>query len=365
MREWAWKSKSTQNLAVIGEWLEDFPGHPWALIPLHVFVVDADVKNGNNGPRSIEQAGGMEPTLTVRTPSGGFHHYFAADPSVPLATKNHWLPGVDLRYGPDGYVVVPYSKVKEGCYRVIHDVDAAELASIPEWIKKKLQAEMVQEGRTNSTPCFPLPEPEKKRRNVLYTKCNSTGDPQIGFRDIRPQVTYRFFRKKNNARIWNHIPIPCMKDRSQSGFEYLLAIALMNVGGTDQEVTAAYKAWCGKHGLEVKERFFRAVLPKARWKTAPYLADWQARQPKRRKHGTTSLQVVAAIEGGGAREPKQIAAATGLTGNTVRAQLKRLVAAGKLVKTPSGYATAEARRPQVESEKAGGTWTSSVHDEAA
>src|SRR5437868_1024914 len=104
-----WKDRATENLEIIDGWLTKYPDSGWALVPDRAFIVDIDVKKGACGPASIQAAGGLDPTLTVRTPSGGTHHYYAPDPALPFQTRNGWLPGVDIRYGKDGYVVLPYS----------------------------------------------------------------------------------------------------------------------------------------------------------------------------------------------------------------------------------------------------------------
>jgi hypothetical protein len=140
MRGWHWKAKSTDDLLVIASWLDKYADHPWGLVPDRAFVLDVDVKNGAQGPESIEAAGGLEEaTLTIRTPFGGFHYYYASDPALEYATKNHWLPGVDIRYGDDGYVVVPYSRAANGRYEVVVEVDGGSLPQVPEWIRKRLE----------------------------------------------------------------------------------------------------------------------------------------------------------------------------------------------------------------------------------
>ena len=71
-----------------------------------VAVVDVDVKNGAQGRESLSSLKGMPPTLTVRTPSGGWHLYYL--PPGPLRCKNGLLPGIDIK-ADGGYVVAPGS----------------------------------------------------------------------------------------------------------------------------------------------------------------------------------------------------------------------------------------------------------------
>lgn len=110
MKGWRWQVHNTDAMEITDEWLNQYPNASWALVPVRAFVVDVDVKNDANGLESIAAAGDLDPTFTVRTPSGGTHHYYAPDTELPFMTKNGWLPGVDIRYGDDGYVVLPYSK---------------------------------------------------------------------------------------------------------------------------------------------------------------------------------------------------------------------------------------------------------------
>jgi hypothetical protein len=149
------------------------------------------------------------------------------------------------------------------------------------------------------------------------------------------------------VRIWNHEPVEGMNDRSQSGYEFQLAMRLMNVGATDAEIAILYRAWCGKHLLIRKDRFFSHVIPAARLATAAYVNEWKANQPTRRKHGTTTNLIQEAIKAGHTK-PAAIVNVTGLKGSTVRMHLKRLVDAGSLVRGASGYALPDICSSEVE-----------------
>ena len=350
----AWKKgpiPATDDLVTIDGWLRKYPSAGWALVPDRAFIVDVDVKDGATGPASIEAGGGLEPTFTVRTPSGGTHHYYAPDPEVPFQTRNGWIPGVDIRYGGDGYVVLPYTKTTDGAYTPETDLDELEncvsksrtrladsiLPPIPSWIKKKMLSEPVVDStdfssnNDSNTPLCDVP------------KCDRE------WNQIRDQVRYLFFRKQENRRVWNHKPVKGMKDRTQSGYEWQLAVRLMNVGATDEEVITVYRIWCRKHLRKIKQdRLLRKTIPEARRATAEYVERWNASQPKRRKHGTTRKQIIEAIEAG-CRWPSEIEKFTGLKGSTVRMHLKRMLVAGKLGKDPSGYNIPGVCSPLVES----------------
>jgi hypothetical protein len=134
MKRWRWPEHNSDDLEIVAEWLEKYPDANWALIPIRALVVDVDMKNGAKGYESVKAAGGLTPTFTVRTPSGGAHHYYHSTPDeMAFATRNNWLPGVDIRYGPGGYVVLPYSSTANGRYEIevdLEQLDTSESATL-------------------------------------------------------------------------------------------------------------------------------------------------------------------------------------------------------------------------------------------
>lgn len=331
MRGWRWQTLNSDDVEIIAEWVDTYPSANWALVPVRAFVVDVDIKAGSKGPESINSIGGLEPTFTVRTPSGGSHHYYAPDVQVPFATRNSWLPGVDVRYGNNGYVVLPYSATPNGRYEPEIDLDELPVDGIKRSSDESILSPIPDCIRTRWTEQKSAPD-----SSMPPTELYERSDTWSGIRD---QVWYMFFRNRKNGRIWNHLPLDSMNDTTKSGFEWQLAWRWMTVGATDDEVMMAYRLWCGKHGFPVHDRFTRTI-PRARLKVAPYIAEWKAKQPVRRKHGTTTAAIYDAIQSG-ATLPKDITQQTGLKGSTVRMHLKRLIEAGKLTKTASRYAIAD------------------------
>ncbi|HEY3443596.1 MAG TPA: bifunctional DNA primase/polymerase [Paludibaculum sp.] len=339
MYRWAWKTMNTDEIQVAEDWLERFPTANWALVPTRAFIVDVDLKDGSAVPTSIEKAGGLQRTFTVRTPSGGTHHYYFGSPEeLSFKTRNKWLPGVDIRYGNDGYVVLPFSTTTDGSYEIVVGLDELPscashpsgpdsiLPPVPDWIRTRWMTEMEPFTHLNSST--PGNEKYQKVTDQLST--------------VIDQTRFRFFRKQANMAVWNKRPLKSMEDKTKSGFEIQLAMRLMNVGATDEEVMTFYKAWCKKHSLKPKKNF-ATTIERAREKTAAYVAAWQATQPVRRKHGTSRIEIIAAVESG-ACQPKDIAEATGLKRSAVRMMLSKMVADGSLVRTVSGYAIACAVR---------------------
>jgi len=96
-------------------------------------VVDVDVKNGAKGRESIQSIHGMTPTLTVRTPSGGWHLYYCAPQEQEVRCRTGLLPGIDIK-ADGGYVVGPGSAIDGQAYEW---TDAeAHMAALPEAVIK-------------------------------------------------------------------------------------------------------------------------------------------------------------------------------------------------------------------------------------
>ncbi len=95
-------------------WLDRSADHGVALaLGDGLLVLDIDAEAEGAPPDAVRDAlrreGLVADTLTVRTPSGGLHLYFAAEPERvrAISQKVRILPQVDLRLGGRGYVLVP------------------------------------------------------------------------------------------------------------------------------------------------------------------------------------------------------------------------------------------------------------------
>ena len=94
-----------------------------------IFVVDIDIKNGQPGEESWanfcadhpEVAEAAAATVSVSTPSGGWHFYFAVPDTSPCPRNRSPWPGVDIR-GEGGYVVAPPSRLPDGSYTWVRDL---------------------------------------------------------------------------------------------------------------------------------------------------------------------------------------------------------------------------------------------------
>lgn len=136
-----------------------FTEHPNANIGIRtgaesgLVVLDVDQKNGHEGFVALEElTGGFVPeTLTVTTPSGGQHLYFAYTGKEIRNSASNIGDGLDVR-GDGGYIVAPPSVVDGRTYS--WDNYGADLADAPEWLwPKPVQSEKtgkgVRQGRRN------------------------------------------------------------------------------------------------------------------------------------------------------------------------------------------------------------------------
>jgi len=129
-----WAKASTRDL--IDSYAADHPDCNWG-VAVHFSghsVLDVDCK-GADGYATLKELlqvhGGLPPTYTVNTPSGGRHYYFTGS----LNNSHDQLgAGLDTR-GKGGYVVAPYSTLAGKAYEPI---STAAASPVPEWIKKEL-----------------------------------------------------------------------------------------------------------------------------------------------------------------------------------------------------------------------------------
>lgn len=128
---------ATRDLAQIAAWWDAEPNSNIGV--LGCLRIDIDPKNGGDVAWAALVAQHGDPyTLRVRTPSGGQHYYFHADPH--LGNSRGALPkGIDVRGADMGYTVAPPSyttfiqnKQCEGFYELLDTT--APIAPCPQWI---------------------------------------------------------------------------------------------------------------------------------------------------------------------------------------------------------------------------------------
>ena len=108
-------------------WAHQFPNAAWAApLPVGVVCVDIDNKDGKDGIESLIERIGPEAKVElfseppiIATPSGGKHLYRCIPLGLELinGTDINDMPGVDLRVGGKGYVMLPGTIIEAGIYR--------------------------------------------------------------------------------------------------------------------------------------------------------------------------------------------------------------------------------------------------------
>lgn len=97
----AWNKQATTNPAKVSSWWTQWPNANVGIHCINMIVVDVDVKNGGAIPEWCTK------TFTVKTPSGGWHLYYAYGGGVPNSAGKV-AQGVDIR-SRNGYVIGPGS----------------------------------------------------------------------------------------------------------------------------------------------------------------------------------------------------------------------------------------------------------------
>jgi hypothetical protein len=162
----AWQERATTNPDRLIAFYRDHPHHNAGVAcgPSGLLVIDADMPKEPPAPGRPESGrmvlerlagprGGLGPTYTVDTPSGGRHLYYrmpaGAGSDEPLGNTARTLgPLLDTR-GSGGYVLAPGCQLAPrpatpgragrpgGSYELIDDTDPAEL---PTWLHQTLTA---------------------------------------------------------------------------------------------------------------------------------------------------------------------------------------------------------------------------------
>jgi putative DNA primase/helicase len=92
-------------------------------------IADLDTKDGKNGLATFKELGLGLTTLTIRTPSGGFHAYYSCLEDKANAVDLLWPgSGLDVR-AFHGYVLAPGSEIGGKVYEVLND---AEVEFVPQ-----------------------------------------------------------------------------------------------------------------------------------------------------------------------------------------------------------------------------------------
>lgn len=107
-------------------------------------IVDEDNKDGKDGAGALAAMGGAPRTMKVRTPNGGFHHYY--DAAGERYGLHALAPGLDVR-ADGGYVVGPGSRIGGKCYEFADDT---HIAPAPQHITAAARAAQSKEATAGS-----------------------------------------------------------------------------------------------------------------------------------------------------------------------------------------------------------------------
>jgi len=128
-----WQRRSTIDPEQIRKWWEKNPFYNVGVYCKGLCVIDVDVKGGKPGAASFFDLDIGSNTLTVRTPSGGWHYYYFSKKNTDN-TAGKLGAGLDTR-SHNGYVIAPGSVTEQGEYVLENDT---ALLEIPEEIVSRL-----------------------------------------------------------------------------------------------------------------------------------------------------------------------------------------------------------------------------------
>ncbi|HVV37967.1 MAG TPA: bifunctional DNA primase/polymerase [Acidimicrobiales bacterium] len=132
----------TTDLALVARWARKYPrANIGARVVDHLVVLDVDPRNG--GDESLAALGTLPSTLTSVTGAGGRHLFFRR-PLGELMNGAHKLgPGVDVKVGGRGYVVLPPSVHPNG-QRYEWMRPLAEVAALPAHVVELLRPPVIE-----------------------------------------------------------------------------------------------------------------------------------------------------------------------------------------------------------------------------
>ncbi len=170
---------STNDLSKIKMWASD---SNVGLVPTlsNLVLIDVDTKKGKVGAATLADLEffnrPLPETLTVETPSGGFHFYFEATDKV----KHRFALGKD-GFGPDidapHYVAIPGSVVNGKAYRIIKKVP---IVAAPDWFADYLKPkDSTITAADQSEPAVDLDQPDNIKRAIYFLQNDARPSIQL------------------------------------------------------------------------------------------------------------------------------------------------------------------------------------------
>lgn len=233
-----WPDKATMDEDQIRRWAKKFKGCNWAVNcgRSGLIVVDVDsAKVPEAGPayEALEFDYGLEPALTVRTPSGGWHHYFAG---VSKSGNARLGRGIDIK-SHGGYVLLPGSSIGGKEYTVVKE---GTPANAPEAFTALLEkpTEKAVEHKEAETTDSPLDLAAFSAELVEHE------DPQEGTRN---QATFQMAARAHDLGLtistalylMRQLWLPKLGDFSQEELDRTVKSAFSSVQGEHGGASAA------------------------------------------------------------------------------------------------------------------------------
>lgn len=198
-----WTRWATTDEATIRSWYEgDYADHGVAVAGGNGLVIlDADVKDGQPGLRSLEliEMMGAELGFLVTTPSGGQHAYFRATDgrSTPSSVKQlAEFPGIDVR-ADGGYVVAPGTPG----YDILADRPTPEA---PTWLLDALRYTKKVRERNDGNPLIELDTEPNIQRAIAYLRDSA---PEAVEGSGGNDTTFRVLARVKDFGISEHLAV--------------------------------------------------------------------------------------------------------------------------------------------------------------
>lgn len=168
---------ATNDPAIIEAWWGAQPNANIGIQPAASGLVVLDVDSKNGGLESLDELineFGAFTTLTVKTPTGGFHYYFKL-PEGEGGLSNHigFRPGLDLIADKNHVVAPPSIHPKGGQYE--WEDESIAPAELPDWLAAMFSEKSAQ---PHQLPTIPIPGGARGKLSAATLKFLSHGAPE-------------------------------------------------------------------------------------------------------------------------------------------------------------------------------------------